>query len=603
MREHLIHNFILFSSEVFRQLEEYKARYGDCLVPSRFEENYKLGKWVETQRYEYTKLQRANEAITKGDSDSLEQQRKLANPRLTEARRARLESIGFEWKVKHKMKRYYDRQWDNMFEKLLQYRSENGHCMVPKRYPPDVKLGTWVHTQRIQYRKMIAATKKEEDGTGKNEGDTSSEENFEVQAEIPPKVEEKVEEQFFRLTDERRRRLENIGFIWSARESEKNPAESARISRNSYDDQWDAMFMRLQSYQEKHGHCLVPKRCQEDPKLGTWVDTQRVQYKKMRKKLEQQGVEYVAPSVLSPSTSTASVTDLSARKPLVGRLTDDRIRRLESLGFIWSLRDDWKKHYEELKEYKREFGNCNVPARYSKNRRLGIWVSAQRQQYKQIKLADSSKPRRSAPLTQTRIDLLNELNFTWTIRSRDSLGESWNQRLEELKEYKYKHGDCLVPSRYTLNPELGIWVGTQRTQYRLYQQAKQAGERIAYSTAMTEERIQQLEQLGFVWALRSGTDMRWRRHINDLVSFRTHHGHSLVPSNYKGNPKLAEWASETREAYAMRNNGAITPLDDDKVAELDALGFSWVEPSQEEADAINNEGVCFFFFCVFISPL
>ena len=48
-------------------------------------------------------------------------------------------------------------------------------------------------------------------------------------------------------------------------------------------------------------------------------------------------------------------------KPIVGRLTDERIRRLEDLGFIWSLRDDWQKHYDELKEYKREHGNCNVP--------------------------------------------------------------------------------------------------------------------------------------------------------------------------------------------------------------------------------------------------
>jgi hypothetical protein len=107
-----------------------------------------------------------------------------------------------------------------------------------------------------------------------------------------------------------------------------------------------------------------------------------------------------------------------------------------------------------------------VPARYTKNRRLGIWVSAQRQQYKIMMTYQhvdlDQKPRRSAPLTQDRIDLLNTLDFTWTIRSRDSLGESWNQRFEELKHYKDIHGHCLVPSRYPTNPELGIWVGTQR---------------------------------------------------------------------------------------------------------------------------------------------
>jgi len=116
----------------------------------------------------------------------------------------------------------------------------------------------------------------------------------------------------------------------------------------------------------------------------------------------------------------------------------------------------------------------------------------------------NSASKRPAPLTQERIDLLNQIGFTWTIRSRDSLGESWNQRLEELKQFKQKHGHCMVPSRYADNPELGIWVGTQRTQYRIYMRAKETGADIVGSTSMNENRIRLLEELGFVWALRSG---------------------------------------------------------------------------------------------------
>lgn len=585
---------------MFRQLEEYKSAHGDCLVPSRYEENYKLGKWVETQRYEYTKLQRAAESLDKGeDGEDAPDKSKATNPRLTAERRARLEAIGFEWKVKHKMKRYYDRQWDNMFEKLLKYKEEHGHCLVPKRYPPDVKLGTWVHTQRIQYRKMLAGTVKKDAGEAGVCSIEDSEDacNGEVVVEeqpavLPTKTEEKsAEEQFFRLTDERRRRLEEAGFVWSARDSEKS-TEPSRITRNSYDDQWDAMFLRLQAYKEKNGDCLVPKRCKEDPKLGTWVDTQRVQYKKMRKKLEKEGIEYVPPSLNDNQGAPTAEEDAAVRKPIVGRLTDDRIRRLESLGFVWSLRDDWQKHYEELIEYKKEHSHCNVPARYSKNRRLGIWVSAQRQQYKQLHAApnpDSNKPRRSAPLTQERINLLNALGFTWTIRSRDSLGESWNQRLEELKAYKAQFGSCLVPSRYPPNPELGIWVGTQRTQYRLYQQAKSSGNRMLHSTAMNEDRINQLEELGFVWALRSGPDNAFRKHIAELADFRATHGHCAVPGNYKGNPKLGDWAVVMREVHKLRSEGKPTILNDEQIAELDALGFGWIEPPPDVADATNNE--------------
>lgn len=587
---------------MFNQLKEYKIKHGDCLVPSRYEENFKLGKWVETQRYEYTKLQRAS--TPSGDGD---ESKPGANPRLTAERRHRLEAIGFEWKVKHKMKKYYDRQWDTMFEKLLQFKKENGHCLVPKRYPPDAKLGTWVHTQRIQFRKLSAGNDKK-DTASDGEDDAleaqmkADEQLAQDEADMKDAVESLVgsdhgenralefaerqaaEDQFFRLTEERRRRLDDVGFVWSARDSEK-AAEPSRITRNSYDEQWDSMFIRLKEYKEKHGDCLVPKRCKEDQKLGTWVDTQRVQYKKMRKKLGKNGMSYMQSE---SAESQADELDGSARKPLVGRLTDDRIRRLESIGFVWSLRDDWQKHYEELLEYKQEHGNCNVPARYTKNRRLGIWVSAQRQQYKQITTAvDGDKPRRAAPLTQERIDLLNEMGFTWTIRSRDSLGESWNQRLDELKQYKEQFGTCQVPSRYLPNPELGIWVGTQRTQYRLYQQAKLSGNSIPNTTSMNEDRVRQLEELGFTWTLRTEKETTWKKRLNELAFFRSTHGHCAVPRSYKGNPRLGEWAATVREAYQHRHDTGL--LDEEKIAELNALGFNWCEPSEDLADATNDE--------------
>jgi len=495
--------------EMFRHLLEYKEKHGDTLVPSRYEDNPKLGKWVETQRYEFTKLQRATVDVSTEnkveDADIpvaaaaplVGGKPKAPNVRLTEERLQRLNSIAFEWKVKHKMKRYYDRQWDQMFDRLLQYKETFGNCLVPKRYPTDQKLGTWVHTQRIQYRKMVA---------GKNGStyDSVQSDTGSVDDTMPPM--NPGEEVQYRLTEERRKRLEDIGFCWSAREAEKG-AEQGKIARNSYDDQWDAMFNRLRDFKEKHGHCLVPKRCQEDPKLGTWVDTQRVQYKKMKKKLADQGVGQVG-SADTASQSGNSDTDVAAtssvsEKPIIGRLTDGRIHRLEELGFVWSLRDDWQRHYEELTRYREEHGHCNVPARYEKNRKLGIWVSAQRQQYKLMKSQPDSKARRSAPLTQERINLLNDLGFSWSIRSRDTLGESWNQKFMDLVRFRDAYGHCNVPSRFPENPELGVWVGTQRTQYRFYVKAKEAGEPII--SAMNEDRIRQLEQLGFVWNIRGET--------------------------------------------------------------------------------------------------
>ncbi|KAL3936285.1 MAG: hypothetical protein SGBAC_008367 [Bacillariaceae sp.] len=485
--------------EMFRQLLEYKNVHGDCLVPSRFESNLKLGKWVETQRYEFSKLQKKHAAAAAApkppaDDDASDDSKPRAiNPRLTTDRLRRLESVGFEWKVKNKMKRYYDKQWDQMFQRLLQFKEATGHCRVPKRYQADTKLGTWVHTQRIQYRKLIASTKgppaTEEEVAKLLAGQNPSltpEENAALKSCAKDHIN-------YRLTEDRRKRLEDMGFVWSARDGEKG-ADITRGVRNTYDDQWDSMFDKLREYKETNGNCLVPKRYKENPKLGTWVDTQRVQYKKLQKIL-------ASKQTGSGEEQGFTIPAVDSGKPLVGRLTNDRIQRLESLGFVWSLRDDWQKHYEELKVYKGQHGHCNVPARYEKNRRLGIWVSAQRQQYKMVRqLPDATKGRRSTSLTQERIGLLNDLGFTWTIRSRDTFGESWNSRFEDLREFRRIHGHCNVPSKYAENPELGIWVGTQRTQYRLHMKGRESGN--LTMSNMNEDRIRALDSLGFSWVQR-----------------------------------------------------------------------------------------------------
>jgi hypothetical protein len=59
---------------------------------------------------------------------------------------------------------------------------------------------------------------------------------------------------------------------------------------------WDDMFAELKAYEKRFGHCKVPYRWPENHKLGSWVGTQRTR----------------------------------ARN---GRMTDERRRRLEEIGF------------------------------------------------------------------------------------------------------------------------------------------------------------------------------------------------------------------------------------------------------------------------------
>ena len=42
---------------------------------------------------------------------------------------------------------------------LSAYKATHGNCLVPQRYPTLPQLGTWVHTQRRQYKLLCEGKK------------------------------------------------------------------------------------------------------------------------------------------------------------------------------------------------------------------------------------------------------------------------------------------------------------------------------------------------------------------------------------------------------------------------------------------------------------
>eukprot|EP00591_Stephanopyxis_turris_P006860 CAMPEP_0195518712 /NCGR_PEP_ID=MMETSP0794_2-20130614/13547_1 /TAXON_ID=515487 /ORGANISM="Stephanopyxis turris, Strain CCMP 815" /LENGTH=305 /DNA_ID=CAMNT_0040647733 /DNA_START=153 /DNA_END=1070 /DNA_ORIENTATION=+ len=221
---------------------------------------------------------------------------------------------------------------------------------------------------------------------------------------------------------------------------------------SSRDTQWILRYEELSRYRAEHGDCLVPRNFPPNPKLGRWVNHQRKDYKSMREKKQ------------SPMNLF-------------------RVTLLEGLGFAWiSLKTGWEERFEELKKFHAQFGHCLVPQQYRPNQQLGRWVNVQRKDYKLM------KENKQSPMTQERISLLEDLGFTWTI---DTAKKLWKERLDELKMYNAQHGDCLVPYHYERNPQLGRWVNVQRKNYKLFREGKKS--------AMTQERIDQLEELNFVW--------------------------------------------------------------------------------------------------------
>lgn len=112
-----------------RDLKSFRDETGHCHVPLNHPKYPKLGLWVKEQRRHYTLLQQ--------DKPS----------HMTAQRAAQLDAVGFCWDT-------HEATWLERLKELTAFKKEHGHCSVPTSYPKNPKLGTWVHHQRRQNRKF-----------------------------------------------------------------------------------------------------------------------------------------------------------------------------------------------------------------------------------------------------------------------------------------------------------------------------------------------------------------------------------------------------------------------------------------------------------------
>jgi hypothetical protein len=222
----------------YEQLVEFKRKNGHCRVPRKYQEDKSLGKWVDKQR----------------------QQFQSKNTIRNDQRTKLLEELGFVWGVDNPV------QWKKQYEKLVEFKQKNGHCLVPTQYQEDVALGNWVSTQRTRH----------------------------AQNKMPL---------------DRKELLEELGFAW---EGAGDP-----IGGNK-DKIWHTQYEKLVEFKRNNGHCLVPQRYGEgvslvgkwDVSLGRWVGRQRGRHldNKMRldqkKLLDELGFAWKANTIAARSSTT-----------------------------------------------------------------------------------------------------------------------------------------------------------------------------------------------------------------------------------------------------------------------------------------------------------
>jgi hypothetical protein len=169
-------------------------------------------------------------------------------------------------------------------------------------------------------------------------------------------------------------------------------------------------------------------------------------------------------------------------------ITPHRVDQLNELDFAWNAQDyAWDRHKKDLETYRAAHGHCHVPLNYELSPKLGLWVKEQRRHYS---LMQQGKP---SHMTKSRAVLLDAMGFVW-----DTHEATWLERFRELKQFKVDHGHVNVPTNYSPNAKLGTWAHHQRRQYRKWKNDQ--------PNHITNERVDLLESIGFVWSPRQQED-------------------------------------------------------------------------------------------------
>jgi hypothetical protein len=241
------------------------------------------------------------------------------------------------------------------------------------------------------------------------------------------------------------------------------------------------------------------------------------------------------------------------------KLDAPQIHQLQTIGFGADSKksdDEFTEMFQELREYKRKNGHCNIHTQSKENINLSKWVIKQRVHYKQLKDGKSSQ------MTAERMIKLTDLGFVFVPKGKNP---SWEERIAECRKFHAEHGNIRFPKA---DQAMRSWVSRVRSDYRLFKEGKTCN--------LTREKIEILNEMSMIWdtGFASGP-MRfprktWDERFEDTLDFIRLHGHSVVP---QATPGLGEWVHTQRVEYKKLQLGKKSAMTAERALKLVTIGF------------------------------
>ena len=335
---------------------------------------------------------------------------------------------------------------------------------------------------------------------------------------------------------------------------------------------FEERMRELEHFQRGNGHCRVPLR---QPGLGRFVGEMRTLYKAVQN---------------DPSW-------LERARPGTNDLTRERIDRLNALGFEWQVGKPtvpWQQRYHQLIEFKEKNGHTRVPRHWEENPSLGEWVHMQRKLHKQG----------AKSIQGERTDKLNAIGFQW---STGTVKPTFDERLEECRNFRRKHGHLKVPPPVSSNRETAetyrsqeeksfrSWAQRQRDEYRKFH--------TGLKVSLDKARINKLDELGFDWESEKATrgvagegkrgkprnEDVYNERLEQLKQMKEQFGdcndiNTFKKAGYPENSALHTWVKAQRRGFKNLKKGKWSGLTPERIAKLEALGFDF-EPRKHYAPA------------------
>ena len=116
-----------------------------------------------------------------------------------------------------------------------------------------------------------------------------------------------------------------------------------------------------------------------------------------------------------------------------------------------------------------------------------------------------------------------------------------------------------------MSPTHQNWIREQRVEYQKFLNG--------LDSHLDEEKINALNKIDPNW-WKTKRQRNWEHRLRQLQAYKEEHGDCCVPITYK-DPKLANWVSNLRKRYNMKNSGSYARLTQAQIDELNDIGFVW----------------------------